>query len=685
MQSDADVTLFGVEIETLILDPLASCKLLPIKASAFENCKANIDVQNNVENVMNQFHMVIENAPHFAIIRKLRRRLLADYMKNHSSPSTEPSSSSLEYDSDEDEEDDDVSSINPTAHVKSVSSDADVKTLKLNFTYTNSYHGSLGDTKIEGPVWVVDHDSSVQRTQNSLRAVTPYTKLNNRIHIKTRRTTHAIVENMEIVSPPLELTSDAPSEQLQAVFEKMNGGEDDNLIFYNNSTTSNHIHMTIGDKFKDPLNLLKICIAWWWFEPVFMSLVPKWRRNNEYCKTMRQITAEKFNAHSPTGDAAIMSDHNLLYYVLGIKSADEMAEFLDPVKKTISIKKIIALFQGSIDDHNTRYAALNLLNLVERKEISGTGETKAPIGTIEVRVKHGSTDVNELMNFVRLFELFFKSAMEKNMKYFDAVGGELIMESLMQLQAYDPENNKLYETNVTNLLQGFIGGVADISSFINDQQRKVNIIKRSPVGANRMVIEHPSLAPPQSAGGKKPRTYPVFSYGSNSTAQIAERTGARGLVPIGGHIEDHTRIFSGYSTRWHGGVASIHPKHGSRVYGSIFRLTKEQLETLDTFEGGYLREQLPVTLDTGNKTVKCFVYIKTNFEYSKPPSRPYLEAIKNMLHEAPDRRHTNKIMIRGLIKNARGKWIIRTVGHYDAVNNVVNMVMRDAKTGESPH
>ena len=68
------------------------------------------------------------------------------------------------------------------------------------------------------------------------------------------------------------------------------------------------------------------------------------------------------------------------------------------------LHEIVMEFQG-----DTRYAALNLHNLVH------TG--KEPIGTIECRILHGTTDKDEIIKFVELLSAFFQAAMKNDILY----------------------------------------------------------------------------------------------------------------------------------------------------------------------------------------------------------------------------------------------------------------------------
>ncbi len=117
-------------------------------------------------------------------------------------------------------------------------------------------------------------------------------------------------------------------------------------------------------------------------------------------------------------------------------------------------------------------------------------------------------------------------------------------------------------------------------------------------------------------------------------------------------IKNYTRIFAGFSKRWNGGVASIYPNPGDRVYGSVFYLTIEEIGKLDEFEGGYIRTMLNVMekINGEYQQTQAFLFIKIDPYFSHMPSEDYLIAVFRMLNES-DRLHKKSIKIRGLDEN----------------------------------
>ena len=120
-----------------------------------------------------------------------------------------------------------------------------------------------------------------------------------------------------------------------------------------------------------------------------------------------------------------------------------------------------------------------------------------------------------------------------------------------------------------------------------------------------------------------------FAYGSNiNLDQMAHR--CPDATPVGPvMLENYKLLFRGMTN--HGGVATIHPKHGSYVYGLMWKLTPECEKSLDHYEGYphlYRKEQVTV-FDAKGQEVPVMVYIM-NDRYRSPsiPSDAYYLGIR---------------------------------------------------------
>ena len=144
-------------------------------------------------------------------------------------------------------------------------------------------------------------------------------------------------------------------------------------------------------------------------------------------------------------------------------------------------------------------------------------------------------------------------------------------------------------------------------------------------------------------------THDVFSYGSNSLAQLRARVENPTLQSTAASLKDMARVFCLRSRGWGGGgVASIAPQVGTVVYGALVTLTDAELERLRGYEGGYREEQCVATRRDEGTTCSCIVFIAgLTFtpSMSVPPHEAYLCAIHVQLREHYDMR-TETITVR---------------------------------------
>ena len=115
---------------------------------------------------------------------------------------------------------------------------------------------------------------------------------------------------------------------------------------------------------------------------------------------------------------------------------------------------------------------------------------------------------------------------------------------------------------------------------------------------------------------------PYFAYGSNmDTGQMAHRCPGSERVGIA-ELREHRVLMNA------NGVGTVIPAEGRSVFGFLWRLTEEDVEALDAYEGvasgDYRREYLTVVTD--GDQIQALVYVATNVTPGKP--RPdYLEGV----------------------------------------------------------
>lgn len=185
---------------------------------------------------------------------------------------------------------------------------------------------------------------------------------------------HKFYNGMEIVSPVMHGPAgvDHELQALAADLERVGAAHD--VAFYNNHTTSNHVHISICNDKECKNNLLrhvpslaKALVAWLYFEPVFLNLVAKARHDSPYCM-----------AYNRTDDCQAIE------------------------VKCKTIECILDMPTRSVrgTENANRYVSANLQNL-----------KKGEMGTIEIRIKQGSNDmVGENAMWVKLLGLFFSAA-----------------------------------------------------------------------------------------------------------------------------------------------------------------------------------------------------------------------------------------------------------------------------------
>jgi gamma-glutamylcyclotransferase (GGCT)/AIG2-like uncharacterized protein YtfP len=95
-----------------------------------------------------------------------------------------------------------------------------------------------------------------------------------------------------------------------------------------------------------------------------------------------------------------------------------------------------------------------------------------------------------------------------------------------------------------------------------------------------------------------------------------------------GYLDDHRLVFNRLGTRRPGGVSSVEPRKGARVYGAVWRLDETQLATLDEIENpaAYQRQMADITLTESGKRMSCNIYVAFPVGVY-PADQPYLELL----------------------------------------------------------
>ncbi len=118
-----------------------------------------------------------------------------------------------------------------------------------------------------------------------------------------------------------------------------------------------------------------------------------------------------------------------------------------------------------------------------------------------------------------------------------------------------------------------------------------------------------------------------FAYAGNlSKKQMQERC-PDSVPKFIATLPNYKLVFTGWSRQWRGGKASIKSFRGERVPGAIYEVSEACLRQLDKHEAGYTRLNITV-FDEYNEPVPAITYIKSGQLDESPPSKEYLDVIR---------------------------------------------------------
>lgn len=193
---------------------------------------------------------------------------------------------------------------------------------------------------------------------------------------------HYLLNNCEFITQPFK--------SIDEINIKLSKFFDDPIIkntLLNCEKTSQHVHISFNNDdiiIKPDIYLILtiVCICLYFQDTIF-RLFLNTRSNNKYCK--------KLNYYNT------LSNPNI--YI--INNTDLISNYQKYIKNIITI--FYEKEQLYADYYNNRYYWLNILNLCKFDD--------KPY-TIEFRLKHGSTDIEELCNVCKLYENIIKYAID---------------------------------------------------------------------------------------------------------------------------------------------------------------------------------------------------------------------------------------------------------------------------------
>lgn len=258
--------------------------------------------------------------------------------------------------------------------------------------------------------WIIDTDFSVIINPNDDQNSMLYTRLDRK---RVSKNTLNIREGFEIISPPFVLNQQPSTFNIISRFMNMFNEKSCNAFkSYHNKETSTHIHYSF-DNIYNRDNVFKILMAWWYFEPTLLKLVPFWRRKNYFCRPIRDSLYSKFTEKAI--DTLFAAKYSFIKECIFTSNIETIP--FQQLNEENALKLLVATFQfdGTSGD-KLRTKTLNLFNLILPS--SNTGK---PLGTMEVRIKHGSVDDNELKMYINLYAKFFDAALRLGENFFNTI------------------------------------------------------------------------------------------------------------------------------------------------------------------------------------------------------------------------------------------------------------------------
>lgn len=304
--------------------------------------------------------------------------------------------------------------------------------------------------------------------------------------------------NIEIVSPIIEYKN------LQSTLANFEKELHKKYTSWHNSTTSNHIHLSYKDEFKTiksigSFTLYTVHILYWWtlFEPIIALMVHPLRRNNPYCSLINR----------------------------------------DPRLRDIQFGETD--WRNAPEDLATRYKAINFKNM-DRSNPDA-------IYTIEVRLKHGSSDISgETYYWMRFLAMFFVSSVNsldkdkcaKNIKkdFFKTnVVNKENFDTLRKLTGIFDFIDKPSDPRWNNYKEEIKQCFSILFKFIcqnpnkptNDEQDVINYWTKYVQVTNPQIWNIPQVQVAAAAGGNRRRLKPKVQKGPRGGLYVLTRGGKK--------------------------------------------------------------------------------------------------------------------------------------------------------------
>jgi gamma-glutamylcyclotransferase len=121
-----------------------------------------------------------------------------------------------------------------------------------------------------------------------------------------------------------------------------------------------------------------------------------------------------------------------------------------------------------------------------------------------------------------------------------------------------------------------------------------------------------------------------FAYGSNMDPRLMSRTLPEATTVGPARLSGYRLEFNVYSDRWEGGAANLEPDPNAYLWGVVWEVEEEDLETLNTFAGHptfYRREDVEVRTPDG-QVLDCVTYRVAHQQGYVRPTPAYVASLR---------------------------------------------------------
>ena len=121
-----------------------------------------------------------------------------------------------------------------------------------------------------------------------------------------------------------------------------------------------------------------------------------------------------------------------------------------------------------------------------------------------------------------------------------------------------------------------------------------------------------------------------FAYGSNLNLKHMSERCPEAKPKSTAILPNYKVIFTGWSRKWRGGVATLRISQGAKVKGAIYEISARDLRLLDKHEDyAHTYDRMNVKVITADdEFVEAVTYIKPQQSEETAPSQEYLAIIR---------------------------------------------------------